>query len=202
MKTKNILKNQSGQISKVLIIVAAAVLVIIVVIFGITRIVSVRKNNNQEKNNSPENTTEQEAPKPIYETQIGDLKFIFQSSADLGNFLPAKVSYEKDLTTTERFIKVTVAAQNKGKNNLAQNSWSLGNIIDQDGRNFTVYNQAYNWLPKPDLCGAVLKPEFEPIPCVRIYEVSKESTGLKIQVISSGQGVGKKQTALLDLDLD
>ena len=60
------------------------------------------------------------------------------------------------------------------------------------------------WLPDPDLCGALLKPEFEPTPCVRIYEVSTVSKNFKIQVIAnkkvgSEYPSGKEDTALIDL---
>ena len=81
----------------------------------------------------------------------------------------------------------------------------MGDIVDSDGRNFVPLQ--YNidsWLPDPNLCGALLKPEFEPAPCVKIYEVSRISKGLKIQVISLKK-VGneypsdKKDTALIDL---
>ena len=81
----------------------------------------------------------------------------------------------------------------------------MGNIVDSDGRNFTpLQYDADAWLPDPNLCGELLKPEFEPTPCVKIYEVSTVSKGLKIQVTSLRKvGVeypsDKKDTALIDL---
>lgn len=128
---------------------------------------------------------------------------------DLGNVLKGSQSrnpsWQKDLPTTERFIKVTIGAQNKGLTNIKEQVWDIGNIVDSEGRNFT--SSQYNvdsWLPDPNLCGALLKPDFEPASCVKIYEVSKVSKGLKIQVISLKK-VGneypsdKKDTALIDL---
>jgi hypothetical protein len=103
------------------------------------------------------------------------------------------------LSTTEKFIKVTVAAQNKGKVNLPQFSWDIGNLVDSDGRNFVPINEkAYYFLPQPSLCGEVLKPEFEPTPCVKLYEVSKASTNLKIMLTASGT-TSKKEAALIDI---
>ena len=97
---------------------------------------------------------------------------------------------------------MVVGAQNKSKVNLPQYSWDLGNIVDEEGRNFVpITNQAYFWLPVPDLCGALLKPEFDPIPCTRLYEVSKESTKLKIQVLTLSATSSKKDQALLDLNV-
>ena len=58
-----------------------------------------------------------EPPKPVYEVTLGDVRFLLQSSEDLGKVIKSKSQYEKDLTTTEKFIKVVIAAQNKGKNN-------------------------------------------------------------------------------------
>ena len=47
------------------------------------------------------------------------------------------------------------------------------------------------WLPSPNLCGALLKPAFDPTPCTKIYEVSKASTGLKIRVETGINNNGK-----------
>lgn len=195
MKIKHI-NNQSGKISKVLLILAAVVLVAIVIIFLVTRIVASRKSQDSNQNGTTTPTT-QEPPKPVYEAQLEDIRFLLLTSLDLGNVLKAKSTYQRDFTTTEKFIEVVIGAQNKGKNNTEPYSWDMGNIVDSDGRNFIpITNQAYEWLPRPDLCGALLKPEFEPIPCVRIYEVSKESAGLKVEVKITGP---KKQSTLLDL---
>jgi len=137
--------------------------------------------------------------KPVYETTVGDIKFTLESSVDLGSVLKSTKTYQKDLTTTGRFIKVIIGAQNKGKNETLQFAWEIVNIIDSDGRNFTpITNKAYSFLPQPDLCGAMLKPELAPVPCVRLYEVSKQSTGLKIEVVSESPKIGK---SLLDLIL-
>lgn len=181
----------SGAISRVLIMITVLVIIGIIVAYAVARFASVK---NQGKNNQPPGPPE--PPKPVYETIIGDVKFSFQSAEDLGNLLE-KTTYEKDLTTTEKFIRVVVGAQNKGKNNIAQFSWDVGNIVDSDGRNFiTINDKAYSHLPKPDTCGALLKPEFSPVPCVKYYEVSRESKGLKV-IIKTTQP--KKQESMLDL---
>jgi len=81
---------------------------------------------------------------------------------------------------------VTIGAQNKGTANIEERSWDIENIVDSDGRNF-VPLEGYSvdpWLPISNFCGALLKPEFDPVPCTKMYEVSKKSAGLKIRVIS------------------
>lgn len=191
---------EAGQISKLLLVLAVIVLAAIVITYLVMKAATTPPP-------PVDNTTT--IPKPAYEQMLGDIKFIFMQARDMGNVLPGSQSrnssWQKDLTTPERFIKVTIGAQNKGLVNIKEQVWELGNIVDSEGRNFTPlqYN-ADSWLPEPNLCGALLKPEFEPVPCVKIYEVSKISTGLKIQVIANRK-VGneypndKKDTALIDL---
>jgi hypothetical protein len=59
------------------------------------------------------------------------------------------------------------------------------------------------WLPKPNLCGELLKPAFDPTPCTKIYEVSKESTGFKIRIEAGKNNKpissGSNNSFLLDL---
>lgn len=193
-------RGQCGQVSKLLLVLAIIVLVAIVITYVVMRAA--------EKPQKPVVNTPS-IPQPFYEQTLGDIKFIFMQARDMGNILKGSQSrnssWQKDLTSPERFIKVTIGAQNKGLVNIREQAWDLGNIVDSEGRNFTAlqYN-VDSWLPDPNSCGALLKPEFEPTPCVRIYEVSKISKGLKIQVIASKK-VGneypsdKKDSALIDL---
>jgi|SRR3989344_67181 len=195
--TKKIIKRnfQSGQVSKILIVLMVIIFVVIVIIYGATKFFGNRVAKNS--GSISKETIIPEIPKPVYEITLGDTKFLVELYQDLGSVLKSPTSYESDLTTTERFIKVTVGAQNKGKNNVAQYSWDVGNIVDSDGRNFVSINdKAYSHLPKPDLCGALLKPEFKPVPCIKYYEVSKASKDLKVVVKITEP---KKQEALLDL---
>jgi hypothetical protein len=192
------MQTSRGSASRVLLILAAVIIFFTIVVYFLLKYAQTQK---AAVSPGQDGTTQNEPPKPVYDTTIGDIKFSLQRSLDLGSFLKGN-SYQPNLTTTEKLIWVTVGGQNKGKIAIDPYLWDLGNIVDSDGRNFTpITNKAYFWLPKPDLCGAELKPEFEPIPCVRIYEVSKESKGLKIEVISRLKNATKKQNALLDLDL-
>jgi len=191
MKSKKSL--QSGQISRVLIILAAVILVVLVVIFIVGRFAAKNPIFTRPAQE------EQKVPEPEYETTFQNTRFVFISAEDMGNVLKGRADFfQKDLVTTEKFIRVTVGAQNKGKTNLEQYSWDVGSIVDSDGRNFVPITGAYYFLPQPDLCGALLKPEFEPTPCVKINEVSKASTNLKITLTSKGQNQ-KKQAALIDI---
>lgn len=191
---------ETGQASRLLLVLAIIILVAIVITYLVMRAA--------EKPPKPA-TNEPTVSQPAYEQSLGDIKFIFMQARDMGNVLKGtesrNSSWQKDLTTTEKFIKVTIGAQNKGLVNIKEQVWNVGDIVDSDGRNFVPLQ--YNidsWLPDPNLCGALLKPEFEPAPCVKIYEVSRISKGLKIQVISLKK-VGneypsdKKDTALIDL---
>jgi|SRR5581483_10812522 len=187
-----------GAISKTLIIVAALVLVVIITVFFALQLNSM-KSKNQSANNSTNNSTANQPPQPVYDVTLGDVKYVLQDAQDLGSRLTSSVSYISDLTTTERFIQVTVSAENMGKTNTTSGQWDLGNIIDSDGRVFLQDQAAYSFLPKqPQSCGAILKPAFAPISCTRIYEVAKVSTGLKVEVKNSS---ANKKITTLDLPL-
>ncbi len=184
----------SGKISKLLLILAVAIVVVIIVVFAVIKVVG---NKKVETTKSDTSTPEKvEVPKPVYDTTMQNIKFIFQEAENLGTVLKAKTVYDQDLKTTEKFIKIVVGAQNKSKNNLVQYAWDIGNIVDSEGRVFIPYDKAYFFLPKPDLCGAILKPEFEATPCTRIYEVSKLSKNLKIEVRVNDP---KRQSGYLDI---
>lgn len=185
------LNKSSGKVSTILLVLAVITIIAIVTVFIVT-------NLNKGRTKKPEAPPSQfpEEPNPVYDVTLGDIRFVLLSSQDLGDILKATYLYQQDLTSTERFIKVVIGAQNKGKVDTLQGAWDLGSIIDSEGRNFIQDYRAYPWLPTYNFCNAILKPEFEPIPCTKIYEVSKASKNLKIEVKSS---VPKSQKALMDL---
>ncbi|MBX4200870.1 hypothetical protein KW786_01955 [Candidatus Parcubacteria bacterium] len=187
----------SGKASSILLILAVMILVLIVGVFIFIKFGATKKTADQTSTT----TEDQGPPPPVYETQVGNVKFMVESAEDLGKVIRSTTtSYQQNLTTTERFIKVIVGAQNKGKENTQQGAWDVGNIIDSEGRNFvSINNQAYFYLPSQNFCGAILKPEFEFTPCINLYEVSRQSTGLKVKVVAAGGGGSKGGEDLLDL---
>ena len=190
------LKKSSGAVSTTLLILGGVLIVFIVVIFFV-----IKMTGSQNANKTPADAKDQGPPPPVYETSIGDITFTALGAENMGTALGSSTGYtQQNLTTKEKFIKVTIGVQNQGKLDLPQGSWGLGNIIDSDGRNFTpITYQAYYFLPQPNLCGTALKPAFASTPCVGLYEVAKVSTGLKLYV-SAGAG-SKRQSAFLDLDV-
>jgi hypothetical protein len=181
---------QRGQASRTLLILAIIILVAVVVSYLIIKVAE-----TPPKNQKPTPQVVQ----PVYEQTLNDVRFIFQEARDYGNVLYGSQSknpqWQEDLKTTERFIRVVVAAQNKGKENIKNGSWDIENIVDSEGRNYVPLNNVSQWLPEEILCGELLKPEFAPTPCTKIYEVSKVSTGLKIRV----KNTTKSSEALIDL---
>lgn len=193
--------NEKGQTARLFLVLAAVVLVAVIIVYLVMRMA-----NPAPK---PQASATPTVPLPVYETKIGNVRFVFMSAIDRGSTLRASQiknqnfsSYTKDLSSTARFIEVTVGAQNKGTENTQTNDWDIENIVDSEGRNFVPSGYEANpWLPTQNNCGALLKPSFDPTPCTKIYEVSKESTGLTIRVLS-GKGVnsgGKAESALIDL---
>lgn len=180
---KNINKS-SGQVAKVLLSLAVLVLVAMAVAYIIV---------SRTKPTPPPVVEQPTEAKPVYEATVGDIRFIFLEATDKGNILRGSESinpqWQKDVTTTERFIELVVGAQNVGKFNTEQRIWDIGEIIDSEGRNFIpTVKDVRNWLPQTDQCGSVLQPSFEPTPCTKIYEVAKVSKGLKIKVYVAKNG--------------
>lgn len=178
----------SGQASRTLLIIAIIVLVAVVITYS-----AMRYAEKKPAAPSPGPTV----PQPVYEATLGDIRFVFQEARDFGSTLKGSQSknpqWQQDLKTTERFVKVTVGAQNKGKENTKHGGWDIENIVDSEGRNYVPASGVDSWLPEKNTCGELLKPEFAPTSCTKIYEVSKVSTGLKIRVKAGSAA------ALLDL---
>lgn len=198
---------QTGQVSRLLLVLAIVILVAVVITYLILRMSSPPP--------IPTSPDIPEVPAAVYETKIGSIRFVFQSAVDRGKTLKtSEVSnkemyygYGKDLHTGEKFIQVTVGAQNLGTKNIEENAWTIENIIDSENREY-VPNDDFAvsaWLPPKNACGALLKPAFEPTSCTKIYEVAKNSTGLKIRVLAGKDNAanslssGKADSVLLDI---
>jgi len=161
------------------IILMAIGLIFIVAVFII--IISVQKPE------TPPTSPEEEKPtEPVYEIIIGDVKFKLEKVEDKGKVLVATedIYPKKNITTTEKFIEVTISAQNIGKDNIAEKNWNIEEIIDSEERKFYSPAETRPWTLQSANCGAVLKPAFTPTLCTKIYEVAEVSTGLKIKISS------------------
>ena len=189
-------QKSKGAASAIFLILGVVLFIIIVVVFVVITI-------NAKKNSANQTDAPIEPVGPVYEKQLGDVQFTFESAQNIGNVLNSNSRYQSDLVTTEQFIKVTIGAQNKGLLNVKKDTWNIGNIIDSEGRNFVaVGDDRRNSYPtdSSDLCGALLKPEFKPTPSIKYYEVSKKSTGLKVEVyISADASAKKKESGFIDL---
>jgi len=195
---------QSGQASKLLLVLAVVVLFAVIITFLVLKMA--------EKPPAPKPPDVTTIPIPVYEKQIGDIYFVFESSIDKGGVLKAseaintQYSSQKDLVISNlgaKFIQVTIGAKNVGTMNTDKGSWEIENIVDSKNREFVPSTRANvkEWLPVQDLCGTLLKPAFDPTPCTQMYEVSKESTGLKVRVMAKKNvtGSGKDESFLIDL---
>lgn len=193
----------SGQVSRLLLVLAIVVLVAVIITFLILKMA--------EKPPAPAPKTATTIPLPVYEQTLGHIRFVFEGAIDEGTVLKVSDavqhhgSGQKDFSAAAgaKFIKVTVGAQNTGTGNTISNAWAMGNIVDSEGRNFIPEQSAANlWLPNPDNCGQVLEPQFDPTPCTKIYEVSKQSSGLKVTVLTgknNGPVNNQASSYLLDL---
>ena len=173
------INKQSGAIAKVLL----ALGIVVLIGLGVAYLVV---NSAKPK---PKPTEIPTTPQAVYESTINDIRFVFLESTDLGKTLFAKNSlrpeWNKDIHTTERYIKVIVGAQNVAKENTLDRIWNLGDIIDSEGRHYVPLkrDKIGDWLPLVELCGDILKPSFEPTPCTKLYEVANVAKGLKVTVM-------------------
>ena len=196
MSLKNIQK-QSGQIAKTLLVLAIIVLIALVVAYIVV--------NRTKPKPQPTPGPEPEAL-PVYENTIGNIRFLFLEATDLGSILLGKESrsdWQPDIKSTERFIKVMVGAQNIGKENTSEQIWTIGDIIDDEGRSYIASgDETRNWLPEKLLCGTILKPSFDPTPCIKIYEVANVAKNLKIKILVYRKSYSQEyDEALIDIKL-
>jgi len=200
---QRLLRSQGGQASRLLLILGIVVFVAVIIVYVVMRATTAPLKPVVTEDDPT-------VPKIVYETILGDIKFTFQEAIDAGKILYGSKSnhpdWQKDLVTKEKFIIVTIGAQNKGKENIPDRVWDIGDIIDSEGRKYVSLGQtASAWLPSPNLCGDLLKPEFAATPCTKIYEVARISTGLKIIISSSKKDSSGKYSsnaedqALIDL---
>ena len=126
------INKESGQASRLLLVLAIVVLVAVVITFLIIKMA--------EKPIAPVKPTTPTFSLPVYEQTLGNIRFIFESSINRGNILRASEiingQKNKNLTTGEKFIQVTIGAKNMGTENTGQNTWDIENIVDSQGSNF------------------------------------------------------------------
>ena len=173
----------SGQVSRLLLVLAIIVFVAIIIVYLVVRMA---EQPSKPKGPTPPPTIQL----PVYEKQLGNIRFVFESAQDRGQVLKASDAVganKKDLDISNpgaKFVEVTIGAQDKGTAETVQGAWSLGNIVDTQGN---VYQPLPKyavgpWTPAINVCGQILQPEFDPSPCTQIYEVSTLSTAFKVMV--------------------
>lgn len=198
-KESGLPRGEAGQASRLLLILAAVVLVAGVIVYLVIRMATPAPKPKVEIKTTPTPNAATTTLAAAYEKQLNNIKFIFQSAINRGIVLNAvdvinnpNSSQVESINATPggKFIQVTVGARNEGKQNIAQGSWDLGNIVDDQGREFIPMepDTVSPWIFNSDSCGSLLMPAFDPTPCTKIYQVSDASTGLKITVEDKEKG--------------
>ena len=175
-----------------LIILGVVIAVVIVVIIAVAVVMK-----------PPPPPEEPKEAEPVYEVDVGEIKFILKEAKDIGNILKVSESNNPearmdDAVTTGRFIEVTVGATNIGKEDLRGGNWLINDLIDNEGRKFHTERKFDYWIPEESQCNTLLKPGFDPVFCIKIYDVAKISSGLKIEVETKARKGG---TGFLDLGI-
>ena len=181
------MNKESGQVSRLLLVLAIIVFVAIIIVYLVVRMA---EQPAKPKGPTPPTTVQL----PVYEKQLGNIRFLFESAQDRGQVLKASDATgtnKKDLKISNpgaKFVEVTIGAQNKGTVETVQGAWTLGNITDSQG---DIYQPLPKyavgpWTPALNICGQILQPEFDPSPCTQVYEVSTLSTGFKV-IVETGK---------------
>jgi len=188
-------KKSLGQISQNLLLLAG--LIIITVVIFVLIINWLKKSPLPEP---PPEPSPELPPPPVYEVSIGNIRFKLKEAKDIGNILKAseaKYFVRDDISTTERFIQVTITAENIGTDNIKGTLWEIRELYDSEERKFYSTRDRDPWIPDTSQCESLLKPGFTPTPCTKIYEVAKISKDLKVEVYSKEPGQGD----FIDIDL-
>src|SRR3989338_9019216 len=85
-KKRFFIVNASSGISMILVILIVSVLLLTAIGYFSFKLIQSKKSQTGENQNTPTETT---PPKPVYETQIGDIKFKVVSAINLGNTIAA-----------------------------------------------------------------------------------------------------------------
>lgn len=184
-------KSKSLGIAPLFIIIG----VVVVIIIGVVIFNAVKKSPSEEQlvQNQTVEPVKEKMPGPIYEAIVENVKFKLVTAEDIGNTLKCEERInpyteclpQYNFDTTDKFIKVDLTAQNMGQDNIPEGSWRVEEMFDSEGRKFYSPPASYDWISKESKCGNLLKPYFEPTTCIKIYEVSKHSIGLKVKIYAS-----------------
>jgi hypothetical protein len=189
------MKKKSGEISSKILIGGGIVLFLIIIFLIVS--------NLTKKPPPPPKETEKKE-ELVYEIVVGDVKFKLVEAKERGNTLKVSESVypervREDLVTTDRFIEVTISAENVGKDNIPPYSWDIEELVDKEERKFYSPPETSPWIPKESKCGALLKPGFTPTLCTKIYEVANVAKDLKVKVTVKGVGIGKGGEGFINL---
>jgi hypothetical protein len=144
------------------------------------------------KPSSPPTSLEPKVKEPVYEITLGSINFHLEEAKDLGDILEIseikrQVSRPEAVSTTEKYVEVTIKARNMGKETIKIGNWEIRELVDSQGRIFQYSRELLPWISIDNNCGAELKPGFAPSLCTAIYEVAKVATGLQVRVKSGSK---------------
>jgi hypothetical protein len=121
-----------------------------------------------------------------------------ESAEDLGQQLTSDNQFIDPMTTSGRFIRVNVGVLNDGDD--ATMVLLAPKVVDSRGREFDPASDAFMHIPTEMNCALEnLNPGIA-TPCVYIYEVPADATGLKLRV--NNQEIFGSAEADIDLGLD
>lgn len=124
-------------------------------------------------------------PSPTLPFTVGDIVPVngvtwkVLKAENLGNKLSKDDKFTKPLTTSGKFILVTLEIEN---NDVVARTYYGVDMVDKQGRTFTSSFEAINFVDNQHLCTLdSINPGIRKT-CTAIYELPQDSTGLKVVV--------------------
>src|SRR6266404_6935573 len=98
-------KRSSGAVSTILLILGVVLIVLIIIVFVVIRIGASKSAAIAKKTTTTQGPPP--VPLPVYDSSLGDVRFVFEKAEDLGNVMETGAGsyYHQVLNTTEKFIK-------------------------------------------------------------------------------------------------
>jgi flagellar basal body L-ring protein FlgH len=114
--------------------------------------------------------------------RVGFFEYVVKEAIDKGNFLKSNNQFEKDRTTTGKYIEVIFDAKNIGSDSNAFER--TGGLVDSQGRKFDQIDMSNMFVSDEHTCSITeaIQPTFVKT-CAVIFEVPADSHGFTINFV-------------------
>lgn len=129
----------------------------------------------------PTDTPVPPTPAPVVgqDVLVGEVRWKILSAENMGNKLTDENQFTEDVTTSGKFIKVRFEIENRSKD---MKTFAGLDLVDSQGREYKSASNVFMFIETSEACiFENLNPNIVK-PCMSIYEVPADATGLKAYV--------------------